>query len=113
MTKHELIERVASKLGNERATPQAKQQVRDELHKKTVALVIDTVFAELGEYFIKAKLTNHRKAARPLRDFCTGRTVVLRPGPCFAGMRGCGAEETMPCRNQLLATHVPPLPDRQ
>ena len=59
MTKQELIERVASKLGNERATPQAKQ-VKDELHKKTVALVIDTVFAELGEYFIKARVTTRR-----------------------------------------------------
>jgi len=57
MTKQELIERVASKLGQERASP---QQVKDELHKKTVALVIDTVFAELGEYFIKAKVTTRR-----------------------------------------------------
>jgi DNA-binding protein HU-beta len=54
MTKQQLIERVAMRL---------EKKARDgELPKKTVAMLVDTVFAELGEYFIKAKVT--RKSPR-------------------------------------------------
>ena len=49
MTKQELIERIA-----------AKRVGAEELPKKTVALVVDSVFAELGDYFIKAKITAKR-----------------------------------------------------
>ena len=58
MTKQELIERVAARLEEERSSPEPV--VKGELHKKTVAAVIDTVFAELGEYFIKARVTTRR-----------------------------------------------------
>jgi len=55
MTKQELIDRIAQRL----------EKARDgegELPKKTVALLVDTVFAELGDYFIKARVT--RKSPR-------------------------------------------------
>jgi nucleoid DNA-binding protein len=56
MTKQQLIERVAQRLGK-------NQQNSSELHKKTVALLVDTVFAELGDYFIKAKVAPRTKKA--------------------------------------------------
>ena len=46
MTKKELVERVVRKKGLPRA-----------VNKKTVCLVLDSAFAELGHYFIRAKLT--------------------------------------------------------
>jgi DNA-binding protein HU-beta len=55
MTKQELIERIAQRL----------EKTRDgdaELPKKTVAMLVDSVFAELGDYFIKARVT--RKSPR-------------------------------------------------
>ena len=55
MTKQQLIERIAQRLDK-------AQPTNAELHKKTIALLVDTVFAELGEYFIKAKVA--RKAPR-------------------------------------------------
>ena len=49
MTKQELIERVYRKYG-----------ARAGLTKKAVAEVVDGAFAELGDYFIKSKVTrNH------------------------------------------------------
>jgi nucleoid DNA-binding protein len=56
MTKQQLIERVAMRLEKVRQLAS-----RDgDLPKKTVALLVDTVFAELGEYFIKAKPTSRK-----------------------------------------------------
>lgn len=49
MTKQELIEKVASTPG-----------LPSELTKKTVAAVIDAAFAELGDYFVKAKVTRRQ-----------------------------------------------------
>ncbi|MGZ3429098.1 MAG: HU family DNA-binding protein, partial [Polyangia bacterium] len=46
MTKQELIEKVATTSG-----------LPAELTKKTVATLVDAVFAELGDYFVKAKVT--------------------------------------------------------
>jgi nucleoid DNA-binding protein len=46
MTKQELIEKVAGTPG-----------LPNDLTKKTVALLVDAVFAELGDYFVKAKIT--------------------------------------------------------
>ena len=46
MTKQELIEKVASTPG-----------LPHDLTKKTVAQLVDAVFAELGDYFVKAKIT--------------------------------------------------------
>ncbi len=61
MTKQELIERVSARIARSRAP--AGEGPRGELAKKTVALVVDSVFAELGTYFIKAKVST-RKAPR-------------------------------------------------
>jgi nucleoid DNA-binding protein len=58
MTKQELIERVAQRLDRDRGP--AREGA--ELHKKTVALVIESVFAELGEYFIKARPKSKAKS---------------------------------------------------
>jgi DNA-binding protein HU-beta len=49
MTKQELIEKVASTPG-----------LPPELTKKTVAAIIDALFAELGDYFVKAKVTRRQ-----------------------------------------------------
>jgi nucleoid DNA-binding protein len=46
MTKQELIEKVARTPG-----------LPHELNKKTIALVVDAVFAVIGDYFVRAKLT--------------------------------------------------------
>jgi nucleoid DNA-binding protein len=46
MTKQELIERVASTPG-----------LPPDLTKKLVGTLVDAVFAELGDYFVKAKVT--------------------------------------------------------
>lgn len=86
MTKQELIERV---LG----TVAGKLGPGEELPKKTVALVVDSVFSELGGYFIKAKLTTRRvprftypgfgtftkkeRAARAGRDPRSGEVIEI------------------------------------
>jgi nucleoid DNA-binding protein len=116
MTKQELIERVAQRLGRER---EEAAEPKGELHKKTVALVIDSVFAELGEYFIKARtrsraskkaprftypgfgtFTKKEKAARVGRDPRSGEaieipartTVGFQPGQELkAGLNSAGA----------------------
>ena len=46
MTKQELIEKVAATAG-----------LPHDLTKKTIAVLVDAVFAELGDYFVKAKIT--------------------------------------------------------
>jgi DNA-binding protein HU-beta len=88
MTKLELIERVAQRL--------EKAQRDGELPKKTVAMVVDTVFAELGDYFVKARVarpgrkktprftypgfgtfTKKEKSARAGRDPRSGETIEI------------------------------------
>ena len=61
MTKQELIERVADRMEKARALDGGRDA--EALNKKTVTFVIDTVFAELGDYFIKAR-TTARKTPR-------------------------------------------------
>ena len=84
MTKQELIEKVASTPG-----------LPPELTKKTVAAIIDAVFAELGDYFVKAKVTRRqtprftypgfgtftkkRKSGRTGRNPQTGAPIVIAP----------------------------------
>jgi nucleoid DNA-binding protein len=46
MTKLELIERIYRTKG-----------LPPDVTKKTVALIVDSVFGELGDYFVKSKLT--------------------------------------------------------
>lgn len=84
MTKQELIERVASTPG-----------LPPELTKKTVATIVDAVFAELGDYFVKAKVTRRqtprftypgfgtftkkRKNGRSGRNPQNGEPIVIPP----------------------------------
>jgi nucleoid DNA-binding protein len=49
MTKQELIEKVASTPG-----------LPPDLTKKMVGTLVDAVFAELGDYFVKAKVTRQK-----------------------------------------------------
>jgi DNA-binding protein HU-beta len=46
MTKQELIERVA-----------ATQGLPRDLTKKSIGILVDAVFAELGDYFVKTRVT--------------------------------------------------------
>ena len=92
MTKQELIKRVATKAG----VP----------NKKQVALLVDAVFTELGDYFIEARsaratarfsypdfgtFTKRRRGPRPGRNPQTGApitipastTVAFQPGSDF------------------------------
>jgi nucleoid DNA-binding protein len=84
MTKQELIEKVASTPG-----------LPPDLTKKTVAVLVDAVFAELGDYFVKAKVTRRqtprftypgfgtftkkRKSGRSGRNPRTGAPIVIPP----------------------------------
>jgi DNA-binding protein HU-beta len=84
MTKQELIEKVASTPG-----------LPPELTKKMVGALVDAVFAELGDYFVKAKVTRQRtprftypgfgtftkkrKNGRSGRNPRTGEAIVIPP----------------------------------
>jgi nucleoid DNA-binding protein len=89
MTKLELIERVyrsALKHGNGRGLP-------SDLTKKTVQQVVDAVFDELSDYFVKAKVsrqaapkftwpgfgtfTKRRRGERPGRNPRTGDPITI------------------------------------
>jgi Bacterial nucleoid DNA-binding protein len=86
MTKAELIGRVASK----------KDLPRD-LTKKTVARIVDVVFTEIGDYFIRARptrtapprfsypgfgtFTKRRRKSRMVRNPRTGAPVAI-PAQC-------------------------------
>lgn len=89
MTKQELIEKVA-------ATP----GLPADLTKKTVAVLVDAVFAELGDYFVKSKVTRRatprftypgfgtftkkRKNGRAGRNPQTGAPIVIPPSVTVA-----------------------------
>lgn len=84
MTKQELIEKVF-----------ATANLPPDLTKKTVATLVDAVFAELGDYFVKAKVTRRatprftypgfgtftkkRKNGRTGRNPQTGAPIVIPP----------------------------------
>jgi DNA-binding protein HU-beta len=84
MTKHELIERVAGTYG-----------LPSGLSKRSIAILVDAVFAELGDYFCKAKLTpkktprftypgfgtftKKRKNGRSGRNPRTGAPIAIPP----------------------------------
>jgi nucleoid DNA-binding protein len=86
MTKQELIERVYRNV-------RAKNGIPDELTKKNVQQLVDTVFEELTDFFVKARLgrnespkltipafgtfTKRKKAERPGRNPQTGATITI------------------------------------
>jgi DNA-binding protein HU-beta len=86
MTKQELIERVYRTLRGQGGVPA-------DLTKKAVHQLVDTVFSELSDYFVKAKITRNdspkftypafgtftkrKKAERPGRNPQTGATITI------------------------------------
>ena len=74
MTKAELIERVYG-----------RKQVPRDLTKKTVAQIVDAVFTEMGDYFIRTKVTRNQAAKLTYPGFGTfskrrrGPRVVKHP----------------------------------
>ena len=74
MTKAELIERVYG-----------HKQLPRELTKKTVIQIVDLVFTEMGDYFIRSKLTRNQTAKLTYPGFGTfskrrrGERVVKNP----------------------------------
>jgi DNA-binding protein HU-beta len=74
MTKAELIERVYG-----------HKQLPRELTKKTVSQIVDLVFTEMGDYFIRSKLTRNQSAKLTYPGFGTfskrrrGERVVKNP----------------------------------
>jgi len=82
MTKQELIERIYRMKG-----------LPPDLTKKTVGLIVDAVFAELGDYFVKSKVTRavlpkftypgfgtftkRKRAERPGRNPQTGEKITI------------------------------------
>lgn len=82
MTKAELIERIYNLKG-----------LPPHMHKKTVATIIDSVFSELGSYFVRAKVkrefsprftypgfgtfTKMRRRERRGRNPRTGQPIVI------------------------------------
>ncbi len=82
MTKAELIERVA-----------ARKDLPRDLTKKAVAQIVDAVFLEMGDYFIRARVggrkparltypgfgtfTKRRRSQRPGRNPRTGEEMVI------------------------------------
>jgi DNA-binding protein HU-beta len=89
MTKQELIEKVACTPG-----------LPPELTKKVVAHLVDAVFAELGDYFVKARVTRRqtprftypgfgtftkkRRSGRAGRNPQTGAAIVIPPSTTVA-----------------------------
>jgi nucleoid DNA-binding protein len=84
MTKAELIERVAS-----------RKDIPRELTKKAVARIVDAVFTEIGDYFIRARptrtapprfaypgfgtFTKRRRGARVVRNPQNGNPISIPP----------------------------------
>ena len=84
MTKAELIERVYG-----------GKHLPRELTKKTVAQIVDAVFTEMGDYFIRTKVTRNavakltypgfgtfskrRRGERTVRNPSTGDPIVIPP----------------------------------
>ncbi len=86
MTKQDLIERVYRNV-------RAKNGIPTDLTKRSVQQLVDTLFEELSDYFVKAKLTKsdipkltipafgtftkRRRAERPGRNPQTGETIRI------------------------------------
>jgi nucleoid DNA-binding protein len=104
MTKQELIERVYRSV-------RSKNGVPDELTKKNVQQLVDTLFEELSDYFVKAKLTRsespkltipafgtftkRRRAERPGRNPQTGATITIPATVTVAFTPGLDLKESL------------------
>ena len=83
MTKAELIERVY----------EHKQLPRD-LTKKTVTQIVDAVFTEMGDYFIRTRVTRNQAAKLTYPGF--GTFSKRRRGPRMVKNPKTGAPITIP-----------------
>ena len=83
MTKAELIERVYD-----------RKQLPGDLTKKTVGQIVDAVFMEMGDYFIRTRLTRHHGAKLTYPGF--GTFSKRRRGPRTVKNPKTGAPITIP-----------------
>jgi DNA-binding protein HU-beta len=83
MTKAELIERVYD-----------RKQLPRELTKKTVSQIVDAVFTEMGDYFIRTKVTRNQAAKLTYPGF--GTFSKRRRGPRMVKNPKTGAPITIP-----------------
>jgi DNA-binding protein HU-beta len=83
MTKAELIERVY-----------AHRQLPRELTKKTVSQIVDAVFTEMGDYFIRTRVTRNQAAKLTYPGF--GTFSKRRRGPRTVKNPKTGAPITIP-----------------
>ncbi|MDB4981802.1 MAG: histone family protein DNA-binding protein [Myxococcales bacterium] len=83
MTKADLIERV-----------HGRKQLPRDLTKKTVGQIVDAVFTEMGDYFIRTRLTRHQGAKLTYPGF--GTFSKRRRGPRVVKNPITGAPITIP-----------------
>ena len=83
MTKAELIDRVYG----------CKQLPR-ELTKKTVALIVDAVFTEMGDYFIRSRVSRNQGARLTYPGSVLSRSAAARPA--WSRTRKTGVPITIP-----------------
>jgi nucleoid DNA-binding protein len=67
MTKAELIERV-----------HGRKQLPRDLTKKTVSQIVDAVFTEMGDYFIRTRVSRNQGARLTYPGFGTFRSAAGR-----------------------------------
>jgi nucleoid DNA-binding protein len=83
VTKAELIARVYD-----------RKQLTRELTKKTVSQIVDAVFTEMGDYFIRTRLTRNQGAKLTYPGF--GTFSKRRRGPRVVKIPKTGATVTIP-----------------
>jgi DNA-binding protein HU-beta len=83
MTKAELIERVYE-----------RKQIPRDLTKKAVSQIVDAVFTEMGDYFIRTKVTRNQSAKLTYPGF--GTFSKRRRGPRMVKNPKTGAPITIP-----------------
>jgi DNA-binding protein HU-beta len=83
MTKAELIERVY-----------ARKDLPHDLTKKTVACIVDAVFLEMGDYFIRTRVTRNQSAKLTYPGF--GTFSKRRRGPRMVRNPRTGDPITIP-----------------
>jgi nucleoid DNA-binding protein len=83
MTKAELIERV-----------HGRKQIQRDLTKKAVASIVDAVFTEVGDYFIRTRVSRNQPAKLTYPGF--GTFLKRRRGPRMVKNPATGDPITIP-----------------